>query len=537
MPVEADSSPLIAALCDSACYPHPVDRIAVLETHISWVILTGRYAYKIKKPLNLGFLDFSTLEARRHYCGEELRLNRRFAPSIYEAVVTIIGSVHKPCIGGHGTIIEYAVRMREFAQGALASQLLTDGVITGAHIDALAARVAALHADSDVVARDNAFGSPEAVIAPALDNFMHPGRLQTGVANQARISELRAWTEQECSAQRAQFIAREAAGCVRECHGDLHLGNIAMLDGRLTPFDCIEFNPALRWIDVMSEVAFLVMDLTDRGRADFATRFLNAYLEASGDYAGLSVLRFYLVYRAMVRAKVHALRAAQHATADAEHARLIAASSGYIGLAQQLAHDKCPAIILMHGMSGSGKSGIAQGLAEHSGAIHLRSDIERKRLSGLAPLSRSASTLDSGIYTADLTRATYNRLLEITCTAARAGYTAIVDATFLKGWQRDLFRRQAHARCIPFVIVDVTAPEAVLRKRIATRLAARSDASEADQAVLTRQLTLSEALTREESSAVLHIDTTRSDKETTRREASVALRTLLNTERVVAPPI
>jgi predicted kinase len=273
----------------------------------------------------------------------------------------------------------------------------------------------------------------------------------------------------------------------------------------------------------MNELAFLVMDLTDRGRADFATRFLNAYLEAGGspgDYGGLAVLRFYRVYRALVRAKVHALRAAQDGIADAERARLMAASRGYVELAQRCAHDARPAMIVMHGLSGSGKSVLAQALAESMGAIRLRSDVERKRISGLAPLARSGSALAAGLYTSDLTAATYHRLLDLARMGVNAGYAVIVDATFLKRWQRDLFRREANARGVPFVIVNTTAPEHTLHARVTARLA---DASEADSTVLTHQLTQTEALTDEESSAVLRIDTARGDAEAIQRDASAAL--------------
>ena len=286
-----------------------VENIEILQTHISWVILTGTYVYKIKKPVNLGFLDFSSLEKRHRYCEEELRLNRRFAPSLYEAVVAIAGSPGHPRIGGAGDAIEYAVRMRQFAQDALASRMLADDKLTAEHIDDFAEYVAAFHAKAEVA--EDAGETAQAVMAPARENFTQLLRLLHDVADQDAIRELQAWTEREHAALAAEFSARQAQGRVRECHGDLHLGNIVMIDGRLLPFDCIEFDPALRRIDVMNEVAFLVMDLLDRGRGDFAYRFLNAWLECSGDYAGLAVLRFYVVYRAMVRAKVHGLRAMQ----------------------------------------------------------------------------------------------------------------------------------------------------------------------------------------------------------------------------------
>jgi aminoglycoside phosphotransferase family enzyme/predicted kinase len=526
----AGHTPLIAALRSPACYAHPVGLIRVLETHISWVVLTGDYAYKIKKPVNLGFLDFTGLDARRHYCKEELRLNRRLAPSLYEAVVKITGSTHNPRIDGDGPAVEYAIRMREFPQHALASCLLTDGRLTSAHMDGLAARINAFHAEADVAAPDSHYGTLDAIITPARENFTHIQCLLRDAPNQARIVGLQQWTEREYAARSSQFATRRAAGHVRECHGDLHLGNIVMLDDQLTPFDCIEFNPEFRWIDVMSEVAFLVMDLLDRGRMDFAYRFLNAYLEAGGGYDGLGVLRFYLVYRAMVRAKIHALRSAQSGLSAAEHERLVAASRDYLELAQrcaQGAQGARPAFILMHGLSGSGKSIIAQALAEKTGAIRLRSDVERKRMGGLAPLDHSGSTLQAGIYTADLTRATYQRLLDLARGVANAGHAAIIDATFLKQWQRDLFRQEALARRIPFGIVNVTAPEAVLRARIAARRDARGDASEADRAVLTQQLAQNDAMTAEDAALAVRIDTAQSDIKATIHQAYEALRKLL----------
>ncbi len=522
-----ESAPLIAALRSPACYTHPVKHIEVLETHISWVILTGEHAYKIKKPVNLGFLDFSTLEERRRCCVEELRLNRQFAPALYEAVVKITGSPDDPRIGGDGAAIEYAVKMREFPQSALASRLLTGGAITDAQIDALGLRIAEFHAGAGVSARGSPYGTPEAVINPVRENLIQLKRLLPETADQARLHELHIWIEREYDALRTKFTARQAEGRVRACHGDLHLGNIVMLDGQLTPFDCIEFNPALRWIDVMNETAFLVMDLTDRGRTDFAYRFLNAYLEATGDYAGLEILPFYLVYRAMVRAKVHGLRAMQDGVAAAERTRLLDVSRSYVELAQRCAYDmrgERPAFILMHGVSGSGKSAAARALAGRIGAIRLRSDIERKRLNGLAPLMPSGSKLASGIYTPDLTLATYGRLLDLARMAVKAGHAVIIDAAFLKRWQRDLFRRTAQASGIPFVIVNVTAPEPMLRARIAARAAAGGDPSEASQAVLTRQLARADVLTADELPGTLRIDTSHADAESSLPEAGEKLR-------------
>ncbi len=528
-PLPAGSDAFAAALRIPLRCTHPVTHFEVLETHISWVILTGTYAYKIKKPVSLGFADFSTLESRHRYCEEELRLNRRLAPGIYEAVVPLTGGADGLTVGGKGVPIEFAVKMREFPQSALASRMLAGGQLGPEHVAALAARLAAFHAEAGVAARGCSHGTPDAVIEDARENFTQLDVLLPAPADRKRLTELREWTEREHAEHWACFNTRHAQGSVRECHGDLHLGNIVMLDSALTPFDCIEFNPALRWIDVMSDIAFLAMDLTDRTRADLAAHLLNAYLEASGDHAGIEVLRFYLVYRALVRAKVHALRAVQHTHNPPEGARLIAASRDYVRLAQRCASQRQPAIILMHGLSGSGKSALAQSCAQHIGAFCLRSDIERKRIAGVAPAARSRSGLDAGLYTVDLTGATYHRLLDLTRMGVNAGYPVIVDATFLKRWQRDLFRREAGSRNVPFIIIDVVAPEAVLHSRIAARLAQGGDASEANAAVLRQQRAQAEALTAEESSRVVCIDSASADVRTTRQQANQALRTLLGT--------
>lgn len=515
---------LIAALRDPACYPHPASRIAVLETHISWIILTGAHAYKIKKPVNLGFLDFRTLAARRHFCEEELRLNRRLAPALYETVVGITGTSVAPRVGGGGPAIEYAVQMREFPSEALANRLLAAGALNAATLDAFAVRIAAFHASAGVAACGSPYGAPQTIIASARENFTQITPLLADATDRFRLEAICTWTENEYGARLDLFTARQTQGCVRECHGDLHLGNIVMLDGALTPFDCIEFNPALRWIDVMSETAFLVMDLQDRCRTDLASRYLNAWLEETGDYAGLAVLRFYLAYRAMVRAKVHAMRAAQLEDGAAERVRLETACRHYLDLALRCTRRAEPALILMHGLSGSGKSMVAAALAEDQGAILLRSDIERKRLRGLAGLERSSSDVGAGLYTADATFATYNRLLDLARMITSDGYPVIVDATFLKRWQRELFRREARARRLPFVVVEVAAPEKVLRARIDTRLARGKDASEADQRVLTHQLGEHEPLAADELPDVLHVDTACDDVRDTASAACAALR-------------
>ena len=316
-----EPSELIAALHDPAAYPHPVERIEVVETHISWVVLTGRLAYKIHKPLNLGFADFSTLALRKYDCEEELRLNRRLAPALYLGVVPIGPLDQRPCVGSGEPVCEYAVQMQQLPAEARLDRVLARGQLRPEHIDQLAADVARFHAAAAVAGPDDPYGG-ERVWQPVADTFAKLQELATEPDCRRQIAALDAWSQAQWAALRETFLDRKRQGRVRECHGDLHLENLLLVEGRVVPFDCLEFNPQLRWIDVLSDLAFAVMDLVHRGRADFARRLLDRYLAASGDYAGLRVLAFYEVYRALVRAKVAAIRAGQESATPPEIERL-----------------------------------------------------------------------------------------------------------------------------------------------------------------------------------------------------------------------
>lgn len=489
---------LIDDLRHAECFPHPVSRIEFLETHISWVVLTGQYAYKIKKPVNLGFLDFSTLEKRRLCCTEELRLNRRHAPQLYLDVVDITGTSAQPAVSGKGPVIEYAVKMRQFAQDALASRLLAAGKLEPGHIGKFATTLCSFHSAAASAGSADGFGTAQGTLELALQNFSQLAALPGLHAAKSALEFLHAQTLQEHHRQHALFEARIIAGAVRECHGDLHLGNIVLVDGALVPFDCIEFSAALRWNDVMSEVAFLVMDLHDRGHPELAWLFLNAYLECSGDYAGLTLLRYYLVYRAMVRAKVHGIRAHQTGISESEQLRLLRSCRGYLDLASAFYRHERPVLVITHGLSGSGKSRITEELMQRCGAIRIRSDVERKRRHGMSAADRGSSAVESGMYDERSTRELYGRLAELAGGTLAAGYTTIIDAAFLKRWQRDLARKLAQNARVALLIADVTAPESVLRRRVGRRAVEGKDASDAGLAVLEHQIATREPLTPEE---------------------------------------
>jgi uncharacterized protein len=505
-PSRITAPPVVAALLRPDAYPHPAENIEMLETHISWVFLAGVYAYKVKKAVEMGFLDFTTLEKRRQFCEEELRLNRRLLPQLYLDVVEIRGSAGALEIAGRGPVLEYAVRMRRFPQEALASRMLADGRLTRELVERLAMRMAHFHAGLSPAPPALAYGTTASVLRDACENFDQLAAMLPQRYDSDRLPMIRDWTEREFMLRYGEIHKRRDAGMTRECHGDLHLRNVVLVDGELVPFDCIEFNPGLRWIDLMSEVAFLFMDLLDRGADALAWRFMNAYLETNGMYSGLAVLRFYVVYRAMVRAKIHLIRSSQQNLVSAESSRLKDVYESYVRLAQRCTMLGRPGILLMHGFSGCGKSTIALSLAEELGAVRIRSDVERKRLHGLTPFARSHSTVSSGLYGQDATHATYTRLAEATRTVVTAGYTAIVDATFLLRAHRAELRDVAESTGVPIALLDVRAPQALLHSRLAARAANAHDPSEANLAVLEHQIATAEPVVNDEELPVLTLD-------------------------------
>ena len=475
---------LIAGLDNPFAFGHPVKYIRLIETHISWIILTGNYAYKIKKPVNLGFLDFSTLDKRHFFCLEELRLNRRFAPEIYLELVEIRGSPESPRLQGDGEVIEYAIRMLEFPQQCLLSKHAAKKDLTPEIIDAIAARVSEVHTEAEPADVNSEFGTGSVAEQWSEENMVH-------IANQIPADflpdsyfRLQRWYR-ENKGLLATIDERKQEGFVRECHGDLHLGNMALISGRIILFDCIEFNPELRWIDTISEAAFVAMDLNARGYPAYCWRFLNRYFEASGDYEAIRLLRYYFVYRALVRAKVEALRVDPEALDSSNYAAHIQPSFDYIELAARWSASHRAGLFIMNGLSGSGKSTVATQLVEALGAIQIRSDVIRKRLFDLDAQASSDSALTEGIYTGDTTEQTYARIREIAATIIAADFTVIADATYLLESQRKALLEMAVSSSCKKIIIHCEAPEAELRKRIVAR---EHDPSEANLEVLEYQL-------------------------------------------------
>ncbi len=465
--------------------------VRLVQTHVSWVLLDGEHAWKIKKPLSLGFLDFSTRRARERACAEELRLNRRLAPRLYLDLVPVRGSLARPRLDGEGPVIDHALRMRQFPDDALLSRRLAEGRLDGATVDRLAARLAAFHRQAPRAAVGDGYGASAQVRGATAQVLAALARL----GEDPRLASLGAWCDAEGRRLARRFDARRRAGWVREGHGDLHLDNLIDFEGEVTAFDCLEFDPALRWIDVQADIAFACMDLHARGRPELAWRLLDGWLEGTGDHAGMAVHRYYLVYRALVRALVLALRRSQGAAA---------AGADYLAAAQRLARPGEPRLLLTHGPSGSGKSRLALALVEAAGAVRVRSDVERKRLLGLGPLE---PTQAARAYSAQASRRTYARLRRLAREVLAAGYPVIVDAAFLEPSRRDPLVALADSMGLPWALLDCHAEAALLRQRLLARRARGDDPSEADLQVLQAQLARGDLLRPGERARCIDVDT------------------------------
>jgi len=457
---------LIDGLLRPLAYPHPVDQVELKETPISWVLLAGAYAYKIRRPVKLDFVDFSTLEARRQDCFEEIRLNRHFAPQLYESVVPIRGDEQQPVIGAtdaDGPAVEYAVKMQRFPAGQELSTLLECNAVSVDELVRFGSSLAAIHARLDEC-RD-----PSAAIEVAMQNVRE---LQQARPRDDSIGTLAEWMEKEWRRIGGLAAHRAGHGRVRECHGDLHAANIVRLDGQLVAFDCLEFDARLRCIDVASDVAFLFMDLQARGQRSLAYALLNAWLEAGGDYEAVGLLRFFAVHRALVRAKVTQL------ARDAAHA------VQYQNLAVALTKPTPARLSITCGLSGSGKTWFSEQAVTRCGVIRIRSDVERKRMADLQAGQRSVGET---LYTPQFNERVYAHLLEAARTMLTSGESVIVDAAFLRRDERLQYRQLADELQVDFRIFHCIAPDATLRSRLDARSRAGTDASEADIAVMERQ--------------------------------------------------
>ncbi|QDT61385.1 Zeta toxin [Stieleria bergensis] len=463
-------------------YPHEVPKpVVVHQTHISVVFLAGEFAYKVKKPIKTDFLDYSTLGLRQHYCQEELRLDSRYADDLYLGVVPITSDGERLEVDGEGEAIEYAVKMRRFPEGALLSERIESHRMTTSEVFRLAETVATFHQSANVGHDRIAAQWPDFLvrnvheIIETLQRDATPGEA-------AILKVLHDWSNEFFRDHLDLLSQRIEGGFIRSCHGDLHLANVVQWNGELIPFDGIEFNERLQWIDVLSDAAFLAMDFAARGHLDLSRSFMNAYLERTGDYGSLDLLRLFLFYRALVRGLAASMRGDEQDRQE------------HFELAYRFTLRESPRLWITHGFSGSGKTTLSEAVVQRHEAFRLRSDIERKRLFGLSPTDRPSADVRSKMYDPQTNERTYARLTELASNILHAGYSVILDATFLKRADRQRFHDIAQRQGVPFAILDCHSDPQTLRQRIADRIERDDDASDADLDVLDHQITHHEPL-------------------------------------------
>ena len=493
----ASRSALIDKLLEPAAYPHPVGPIKLIETHISWVFLTGPFAYKVKKPCKLEFLDFSTLDRRCQFCAEEIRLNRRFAPGLYLAAVPITGCPQAPHVDGLGEPIEWAVKLVQFDEADRLDARFEAGRIDAAACRELGVAIATVQAAQAVAAPASGHGSSDRLRAVFRMNLDEIRRHRPDAA--PRADAIERWLEARLARDHARFEARVASGRIRECHGDLHLANLVLLDGRPVAFDSIEFNPDLRWIDVASDIAFLTMDLESRGRPDLAAQVTSAWMEAADDHSAAAVLPVHRVARAVVRGAVAAIRSAQGDCPPEVAAAARRESDRYLDLAERLGVPGPPLLLVTTGVSGAGKSTLAAECVGVFGAVRLRSDVERKRLFALAATDRRGDALTTvDLYGEETTRQVYQRLSGLAHELLEAGASVVVDATCQARFQRDLLAAVARDSGARLVWLDLDLPADLLCARVAARARLGRDPSDATPETVLAQLASREPIGADE---------------------------------------
>jgi hypothetical protein len=474
---------VIAFLSDGRSYGLPDTEVERITTHAAHVFLVGAHAYKIKRAVRYSFLDFTTLERRRRALEAELELNRRTAPMLYRRLLPVTrGEGDRLALGGSGEPVEWLLEMVRFDQAARLDRVAARGELTPALVDDLAAEIAAFHEQAAVRPEYGGYAGMRAVIEGNAEDF---AALPEAIFGAGRSALLTARCRAELARRRELLEARRRSGRVRHCHGDLHLGNIVLLEGRPVLFDCLEFDPALASTDTLYDLAFLLMDLLHQDLGALAQRLLNGYLDATWDDGGLGLLPLFLACRAAIRAKVLGFGATKGVDGPAEP------DPAEVGdyLERALAYlDPPPARLLaLGGVSGTGKSTLARRLAPSlgpaPGAVIVRSDLVRKRLHGVAPAVR----LPPEAYRKGASRAVYDALAERAAALVGAGHAAIVDAVFLDPEERAQIEGVARDAGVPFQGFWLTAPEAVLVQRLAGR---RGDVSDATPDVLRQQLAI-----------------------------------------------
>ena len=507
-PSHGDLPDHLLPLLDPSTYPHPADDILLIQTHISWVFLTGSHAYKIKKPVDFGFLDFTTLNKRKNACLDELRLNRRLAPGLYLDVLSIYRCNDRYLIGSaieeNHQIVDYALQMMQFDQQDLFSNRLIQGNFNPQWMDHLGETIADFHLNADANARTKHYGEPGFLLQHMLENITTAEHNPPEGLSVSNLHALVVMSREHVYQREMRLNERQQQGHIRDCHGDLHLKNITLYQGQPTPFDCIEFSDEFRMIDTMNDVAFLVMDCDSIGRSALGYRFLSRYLERCGDYEGLDLLPLYLSYRAGVRGKVSSLLAQElikgEPSSPSEVESAYQQASHYFSMAKRyLSEKQSPELIVIAGLSGSGKSHLSLLALEHLKAVIIRSDATRKRIIKDHP--------ELPMYSNEMHRLTYKAMFDAAEATLRAGTPVILDATFLHPASRESASALAAELDVPLTFYWLDINNEILRERVQQRSQKGGDISDADLQVLEQQIAGHE---RPSEPHIIYIDSSRS---------------------------
>ncbi len=509
---------LIHLLCLPQSYPHSVEVITTIETHISVVFLTGPYAYKLKKPVDFGFLNFSTLKRRKQYCGLELQLNQRYSPQLYLEVVAVYLDQHNQIAWqptpSHPQPIEYLVKMKQFDPNEVLGKKLQTETLTPYQVEALSALIADFHQSAEAIQPNTSLaqsplGTPLTLLDPMQDNFptLYEYFKEDNIPT---LKQLENWTQQQFKKLSNVMLLRRTEGHIKACHGDLHTDNMTLIDQQPVLFDGIEFNESFRWIDTISDLAFLLIDLDFKKQTALSCQILSLYLSQTTDYPALKLLKFYQVYRALVRAKITTLRASQLPNNHLEKVHLMQTAYDYMHLATTYTQPNTqPKLVLLQGVSGSGKSYFANQLLTLMPAITLSSDRLRKQLYGISPLHRVANSEKPSLYNAQMNKKVYQALLTHAQQILSFGFNVIVDATFLQHKHRTPFYEMCQSlnhKQTPLIFRGViyinTSPE-LATLTIQSRAQKNNNPSDANHSVMQAQYQHLEPPTSSENALIL----------------------------------
>lgn len=495
---------ILKSLLKPDAYPEPTHSVELLQTHVSWIFLTDKHAYKVKKPVNFGFLNFSTIDRRRFYCNEEVRLNRRLCPDVYEGVVEMREVAGGAAFHGNGPVIDYAVKMKRLPAEQMLDNLVNNNQISKSEIQKVARVIADFHRHAPTSPAIAGFGQPDRIMFNWLENFEQMIPFEDTTLSVPEREHIKTWVSSFVAENTDLFRRRVDDGFIRECDGDIHLENICMTDDKVCIFDCIEFNERFRYCDTAADVAFLLMDLDFHGRHDLADAAVTTYLETSGDTSMMALIDFYKLYRAFIRGKVESLHFIDSGIDPREQERARKKAIRYFRLARGYIERRRlkPTLFITCGLMGSGKSTLTAQLSFELGIASFNSDTVRKQMAGIPTDTPVSGAYGEGLYSSRTNTATYAELLRLAEAELEAGHSVIIDASFKRKDERCRFAALATRYAASFTILHVTCSELESRRRLAERAASGRSVSDGRVELLEKQHQEFEAPTMEEGQLI-----------------------------------